>query len=170
MLIKSAKEKQADAETVWTVIVGNKSFEFMQIDRIEQQIETYTSSLTQAVHEGRGAQFSMLLSLIHNAEDLSQKQPRTNSAEFKLPEAEGLQYPDPDRLYTEEIAGRLNNSIRNENLGDYAYVVSHLDSQANTPANAELKQDYFARIGLASAGKLMLSEIEKSQLQFSATA
>ncbi len=71
----------------------------MQIERIEQRIESYTSSLAHAVNEGRGAQFSMLLSLINTTEDLAQKKQASSSSGFSLPEAQSLEYPDPDSLY-----------------------------------------------------------------------
>ncbi|GGK78914.1 hypothetical protein [Amphritea balenae] len=142
----------------------------MQIERIEQQIESYTSSLTHAVNEGRGAQFSMLLSLINNAEGLVQKKAQASSTEFRLPEEEGLQYPDPDSLYSEELVGRLNRSVTETQQGEFAYLLSHLESRSASPVNVQLNQDYFAKVGLASAGRLMLDEIDRSGQQFSAQA
>lgn len=141
----------------------------MQIERIEQQIETYTSSLAHAVHEGRGAEFSMLLSLITTSENLASKKAQHSTAEFSLPDTE-LSYPDPDSLYSGEIVERLNRAVNEERPGDFAYLVSHLNMQAVTPQNESLSADYFARVGLASAGRLMVDEIDRSGQQFSAVA
>ncbi|UTW03692.1 hypothetical protein KDX31_01220 [Amphritea atlantica] len=144
----------------------------MQIERLEQleqRIEGYTSSLTHAVNEGRGAQFSMLLSLISAAEYQTQKG-RTLTEGFSLPEPELLAYPDPDSLYTGEVAGRLNSAVSENNPGDFAYLLSHIDVQAHTPLRSASAADDFARIGLASAGRLMLDEIDRSGQQFSARA
>ena len=142
----------------------------MQIDRIEQQIESYTSSLTRAVNDGQGAQFSMLLSLINNAEDLSLRKAKVSGEGFELPEPEELAYQDPDSLYTADVVNRLNHSVAKEGLGDFAYLLSHIDHQTHRPVNESLAQDYFARVGLASAGRLMLNEIESSGQLFSAKA
>jgi len=141
----------------------------MQINRIEQQIETYTSSLAHAVNEGRGAQFSMLLSLINTSEYLANKNAGRSGGEFSLPD-EGLQYPDPDTLYDSEVVARLNRSVSQDMRGDLAYLLSHIDNRAMTPENENLSADYFARVGLASAGRIMNDEIERSAQQFSAVA
>ncbi|WP_299197070.1 hypothetical protein [uncultured Amphritea sp.] len=144
----------------------------MQIERLEQleqRIETYTSSLAHAVNEGRGAQFSMLLSLINTTEYQAQKS-RTTTGGFSLPEPQSLEYPDADSLYTDEVVGRLNSAINKSNVGDFAYLLSHLSVQENTPVKSVSAADDFARIGLASAGRLMLSEIDHSGQQFSARA
>ncbi|MEH6577992.1 MAG: hypothetical protein V7731_13035 [Amphritea sp.] len=141
----------------------------MQIDRIEQRIENYTSSLSQAVQEGRGAQFSMLLSLITASEDLALKQAVRGSEKFELPQ-QALSYPDPDSFYSQEIVGRLNRSVSEERLGDFAYLRSHLESQAETPEREALSMDDFSKMGLASAGRLMLDEINLSEQRFEAVA
>ncbi len=142
----------------------------MQIERLEQleqRIEGYTSSLTHAVNEGRGAQFSMLLSLISAAEYQTQKG-RASTQGFSLPEPELPEYPDPDSLYSGEVVNRLNSAVRKNHPGDFAYLLSHISVQANTPVRSVSAADDFARIGLASAGRLMLDEIGRSGQQFSA--
>lgn len=141
----------------------------MQIERIEQRIEQYTSSLSQAVQEGRGAQFSMLLSLITASEDLAAKQSYRQTSSFELP-VQTLSYPDPDSLYDEEIVGRLNQAVHNAQYGDLAYLRSHLDVRANTPANSAVVLDNFSKMGLASAGRLMLDELNRSAQRFEAVA
>ncbi|MBQ0755663.1 MAG: hypothetical protein KBT54_01050 [Amphritea sp.] len=141
----------------------------MQIERIEQRIETYTSSLAHAVNEGRGAQFSMLLSLINTAEDLAQKK-QASSSGFSLPEAQSLEYPDPDSLYDGAVVERLNTAVHDVHQGDFAYLLSHIAFKTDTPTNVSTTEDHFARIGLASAGRLMLDEIDRSGQQFSAQA
>ena len=141
----------------------------MQIERIEQRIENYTSSLAHAVNEGRGAQFSMLLSLINASEDLAQKK-QTTSSGFSLPEDQPIEYPDPDSLYSGEVVERLNGAVHDVHQGDFAYLLSHIAYRTETPTNASASADHFARIGLASAGRLMLDEIDRSGQQFSARA
>lgn len=144
----------------------------MQIERLEQleqRIESYTSSLTHAVNEGRGAQFSMLLSLINTAEYQAQKS-RTTADGFSLPEPRSLEYPDLDSLYTDEVVSRLNSAVNEHHSGDFAYLLSHLSVQEHTPIKSISAADDFARIGLASAGRLMLNEIDRSGQQFSAQA
>ncbi|RTE66611.1 hypothetical protein EH243_05845 [Amphritea opalescens] len=140
-----------------------------RIEQLEQRIESYTSSLTQAVNEGRGAQFSMLLSLINATEDQTQKT-KTSTSGFSLPTDEPVAYPDPDSLYTDEVVSRLNSAVNEDHPGDFAYLLSHLSVQANTPYRAATAGDDFARMGLASAGRLMLDEIDRSGQQFSARA
>lgn len=141
----------------------------MQIERIEQRIESYTSSLAHAVNEGKGAQFSMLLSLINTTEDLAQKK-QTSSTGFSLPEPQALEYPDPDSLYDGEVVQRLNTAVHDTHQGDFAYLLSHIAFKTATPTNVSTAADQFARIGLASAGRLMLDEIDRSGQQFSAQA
>ncbi|MBU2963910.1 hypothetical protein Q4508_11505 [Amphritea sp. 2_MG-2023] len=144
----------------------------MQIERLEQleqRIETYTSSLTQAVNEGRGAQFSMLLSLINATEDQTQKT-KTSTSGFSLPAEQPATYPDPDSLYTDEVVSRLNSAVSEDHPGDLAYLLSHLSVQANTPNRVASSGDDFARMGLASAGRLMIDQIDRSGQQFSAQA
>lgn len=141
----------------------------MQIERIEQQIETYTSTLSHAVQNGQGAQFSMLLSMISASEDQAAKKVGSGGV-FELPASEELSYPDPDSLYNEEIVGRLNTSVGSSNFADMAYVLSHVHAQAIMPENQALAADTYARIGLTSSRNLIISEIEESRSQFSAVA
>lgn len=143
----------------------------MQIERLEQleqRIENYTSSLTQAVNEGRGAQFSMLLSLINATEAQAQKN-KTSISEFSLP-TPPAEYPDPDSLYTDEVVSRLNSAVSEHHTGDFAYLLSHIAVQTSTPRHAAAAGDEFARLGLASAGRLMLDQIDRSGQQLSARA
>lgn len=143
----------------------------MQIERLEQleqRIETYTSSLTHAVNEGRGAQFSMLLSLINATEYQAQKT-KNSTNEFSLPVAQSSEYPDPDSLYTDEVVSRLNSAVSEHHSGDLAYLLSHLSVQTSTPYSTAAGDD-FARMGLASAGRLMIDQIDRSGQQFSAQA
>ena len=141
----------------------------MQIERIEQQIETYTSTLSHAVQSGQGAQFSMLLSMISASEDQAAKK-TSSGAVFELPVTEELSYPDPDSLYNEEIVGRLNTSVGSNNFADMAYVLSHVHAQQTMPENQLLAADTYARIGLTSSRHMIISEIEESRSQFSAVA
>ncbi|MDO6562669.1 hypothetical protein Q4488_04665 [Amphritea sp. 1_MG-2023] len=144
----------------------------MQIERLEQleqRIENYTSSLTQAVNEGRGAQFSMLLSLINTTEYQTQKN-TVSSSDFSLPADLSAAYPDPDSLYTDALTERLNQAVVGAKRGDLAYLLSHLDVQTHTPSRTVAVSDNFAKMGLASAGRMMLEEIDRSGRQLSARA
>lgn len=141
----------------------------MQVERIEQQIETYTSTLSQAVQSGQGAQFSMLLSMISASEDQAAKKVAAGSG-FELPENQELSYPDPDSLYDEAMVGRLNTSVGANNFADMAYVLSHVHAHSIVPENRALAADSYAKVGLISSGKLMIDEIETSRSQFSAVA
>lgn len=141
----------------------------MKAERIEARIENYTNNLTNAVQSGNGAQFSMLLSMIStNQEAYRPEQQR--STEFSLPEPEVDLYPTNDELNTPEVVDRLNHSINDALLGDYAYLVSHLHTEALTPRSAKRAADNFAKVSLMSAGSLMLEEINTSRQQINVGA
>jgi len=111
----------------------------------------------------------MLLRLLGAAEYQTQKG-RALTGGIGLPEPESLHYPDPDSLYTGEVAGRLNSAVSENHPGHFDYLLSHIAVQAHTPLRSASAADDFARIGLASAGRLMLDEIDRSGQQFSARA
>lgn len=143
----------------------------MRTEQIQTRVEGYTSNLSQAVQSGNGAQFSMLLSLIHsNLELVKPDAPRAVSeGEFKLPESQSL-YPDPNEFYDSEVTGRLNDAIHQGLVGDFAYVNGYLHSHAMTPRQQQLASDEYARVGLMSTGQLMIDEIETSRQQIRAAA
>ncbi|MBY4678037.1 hypothetical protein [Marinobacterium arenosum] len=143
----------------------------MKAERIESRIENYTSNLSQAVQGGSGAQFSMLLSMISANQDLYRpiEARPASDARFELPESQSA-YPDFDELNTPAVVDRLNHSINEQRRGDYAYLVSHIHTEAMMPRDARRGADYFAKVALMSTGRLMLDEIDSSRQQISAHA
>ncbi|MGH1462966.1 MAG: hypothetical protein ACRBB6_13130 [Neptuniibacter sp.] len=141
----------------------------MRTEQIQTKIEGYTSNLSHAVHSGNGAQFSMLLSMIHSNQMQLKPEAVSSDAEFKLPEAETV-YPDPNELYDDQVVERLNNAIHDGLVGDFAYVNGYLYSHAHTPRQQQVASDNYAKIALMSTGKLMIDEIEESRQQIRAAA
>ncbi|EXJ12097.1 hypothetical protein [Nitrincola nitratireducens] len=136
----------------------------MSIEKIQANIETYTSILPQAVRSPNSASFGFLLSLIaSNQERVFQPVPAASQGEFALA-SESKKYPHPDTLFTHEIVGRLNHSINHHERGEYAYLVSHLDVRSRMPeSGSAVNNDRFAQLGLASLGGQMLAQIEDSR-------
>ncbi|WP_432696626.1 hypothetical protein ACQUQP_19130 [Marinobacterium sp. YM272] len=144
----------------------------MQTDSIQQQrIETYTADLPQAVQSSNGARFAMLLSLIASNQEVysPQRQPVRGDGSFEL-EQPGLSYPDPNEFYTPEVAGRLNRAVNLHERGEFAYLVSHVDTGAHTPAQASRAVDSFAQVALAASGRMMLDTIAQSRQSVSTSA
>lgn len=135
----------------------------MSIEKIQANIETYTSILPQAVRSPNSASFGFLLSLIaSNQERVFQPVPAASQGGFTL--ASDSKYPHPDTLFTHEIVGRLNHSINHHERGEYAYLVSHLDVRSRMPeSGSAVNNDRFAQLGLASLGGQMLAQIEDSR-------
>lgn len=144
----------------------------MQTEHIQQRIETYTADLPQAVQSSNGARFAMLLSLIASSQEVYTplRRPATGDGSFALPEAGQLSYPDPNEFYTSEVVGRLNSSVNNYERGEFAYLVSHVDTHAHIPDQASSASDRFAQVALMSSGRMMLESIAQSRQSISATA
>jgi len=139
----------------------------MQVEKIQARIETYTSNLATAVQSGSGAQFSLLMSMIAANQELPEDR-RSGGEGFELPTAE-LSYPNPNEMYNEEVAGRLNVSVNEHQRGEFAYLNSHIHTGALTPRQARHASDSWERAALISAGA-MLNEINTSRGQISQTA
>jgi hypothetical protein len=127
----------------------------MQTDPIQTRIETYTASLPQAVQSANAAQFAFLLSLIaYNQEHYRPQAQTAPGTGFELPPEASLSYPDLNELHTPEVVLRLNHSINDHLPGDYAYLVSYLDTRAKTPRAQALKSDRFEQVALYAASDL----------------
>lgn len=139
----------------------------MQADKIQHRIETYTSSLPQAVQASHGAQFAMLLSLI-SENQANQYVPTARALEqatgtdFRLPETD-TQTRSED-IHTPTIVRRFNTAVAEHLTGDFAYLNSHVKTKAEQPRISSSGADAFAKVSLMSAGKLMLDEITQSRL------
>lgn len=143
----------------------------MRTEQIQNRIEGYTSTLSQAVQSGSGAQFSMLLSLIHSNQALIKPDgvPEVGSGEFKLPEAKGG-YPDVNELHDGYLTERLNTAVHEGLVGDFAYVNGYLYTHSHTPRQQSLASDEYAKVALMSTGQLLIDEIEDSKQQIRAAA
>jgi len=144
----------------------------MQTEIIQTRIETYTASLPQAVQGGGGAQFGFLLSLIASNQERTpapSNQEATGGGNFSLPQTLS-RYPDPNSLFSDEVVGRLNQSVNKRLRGEFAYLVSYLDIRAHTPQRAPLRNDHIAQMGLASLGGKMLAHIEQARSTLQAVA
>lgn len=140
-------------------------------DLMMQRVEGYTSSLPQAVRSPNSAEFGMLLSLIASSHERSASTPSASAkagSEFTLPGK--LQYPNPDSLFNTQLVGRLNQSVTDQQTGEFAYLVSYLHVKTETPLNRPLMNDRFAQLSLASLGGLMLDQITASREGFRAVA
>ena len=137
----------------------------MRTEQIQTKVEGYTSNLSHAVHSGNGAQFSMLLSMIHSNQMLIKPEKVSEpGADFRLPEAESF-YPDPNEFYDDQVVERLNNAIHEGLVGDFAYVNGYLHTHAHTPRQQQIASDNYAKVALMSTGQLMIDEIENSRQQ-----
>ncbi|EAR59777.1 hypothetical protein [Neptuniibacter caesariensis] len=143
----------------------------MRTEQIQTRIEGYTSNLSQAVQSGSGAQFSMLLSLIHSNQQLMKPDaaPVVGDGSFALPQVETV-YPDPSELHDGQVVERLNTAVHDGLVGDFAYVNGYLYSHSNTPRQQKLASDEYAKVGLMSTGQLMIDEIEQSREQIKVAA
>ncbi|WP_091827299.1 hypothetical protein [Marinobacterium iners] len=142
----------------------------MQTDPIQTRIENYTASLPQAVQSPNGAQFAFLLSLIASNQEIYRPQASAQPGSgFELPPAAPLSYPDLNELHTPEVVSRLNHSINDHIPGDYAYLVSRLDTQARTPRAQALRSDRFEQVALYAASELA-GTIETARHTLTATA
>ena len=138
----------------------------MQTEKIQTRIETYTSSLPQAVQSPHGAQFAMLLSLISTNQSNSYQY---SSQSVESPRGEGFvlpaetTYPGIDELHTPYLVERLNHSVNDNIRGDFAYINSHIETRAHTSSRVQRSAaDEFAKMALLSSGRLMLDQIGQS--------
>ncbi len=121
----------------------------MQTEKIQTRIETYTSSLPQAVQSPHGAQFAMLLSLIstnqsNSYEYSSQSVEPLRGEGFVLPQE--TTYPGIDELHTPYLVERLNHSVNDNIPGDFAYINSHIETRALSSSRLQrASADEFAK-------------------------
>lgn len=140
----------------------------MQTEKIQARIETYTSNLAQAVQSGSGAQFSLLLSMIATNQDLPGTRPQAIGEGFELPTTDN-QYPDPNDLYSADVAERMNVGINQDMRGEFAYACSYVETESLVPVKGRRLNDSLERLGLISGGA-MLQEIASSHQQIRQTA
>ncbi|MGB0732226.1 MAG: hypothetical protein ACPGPF_00625 [Pontibacterium sp.] len=131
----------------------------VRTEQIQTRIESLTTDLAPAVQAGQGAQFAMLMSMIATNQLYYQPEAQAQPlGGFELPPVESV-YPEPNSLYNGEVVERLNDSVHQDQRGEFAYVNSHLHTESLMPVNGRAGADYFAKIGLISGGA-MLEEIE----------
>lgn len=87
------------------------------------RIDQLTEGLSPAVQKAGGAQFALLLSMI--AESQAQAYRLTVAA---ASEAEQRDTPQRLDLYTPELVGRLNESLKNGSMGDVYLLLSWLET------------------------------------------
>jgi hypothetical protein len=116
------------------------------------------------VQSSNGAQFAMLLSLIASNQEIYTpvRAPATGDGSFDLPQPE-LTYPDPNEFYTAAVVERLNRAVNSGERGEYAYLVSHVDTRSHMPRQGRLAADSFEQVALASSGRMMLDTIDQSR-------
>ena len=136
----------------------------MKSEQIQQRIESYTAALPQAVQSPNGARFAMLLSLIASNQEIYRPPAGAETPEERFEmDASTLTYPDPNELYSEDLVERLNHSINAGERGEYAYLVSYLDTRAQLPRNGAAAGDDFQQLALTSSGRMMLDTIDRSR-------
>ena len=138
----------------------------MQTENIQTRIESYTSSLPQAVQASHGAQFALLLSLIstNQANTLQYTPvgiPEAANSTFSV--AQSL-YLNENELHTPLLVERLNEAVNEHLEGDFAYLNSHIATLAERPRAAVPTADSFAKMALIANGALVLDQIQQSQI------
>ena len=138
----------------------------MQTENIQARIESYTSSLPQAVQASHGAQFALLLSLIStNQANTLQYTPvgTPEAANSTFSVAQSL-YLNENELHTPLLVERLNEAVNEHLEGDFAYLNSHIATLAERPRTAVPTADSFAKMALIANGALVLDQIQQSQV------
>lgn len=140
------------------------------IDPLLQRTERLTAHLPNAVQGGDPAQFALLLSLIANQDEQRAAftvpvptppgQGGDGTSAFRLPEPT---YRTLEQLHSPALVARLNQAVQQQLNGDYAYLNSHLISQAQQRHNQPPANDEFAKVALISAGKLLLEQIDQAR-------
>ena len=131
----------------------------MQAEQIKlERIETYTASLPSAIQGANGAQFAMLLSLITTNQEMP--------AQFSLPvqqeQVESVSqptYPTELEVNKPQLVERLNNAVHQLRFGDFAFINSFIETQAQTARPYQTAADQFEKVALMSSGRLMLDHI-----------
>ncbi|MEM5528980.1 hypothetical protein WN093_09165 [Gammaproteobacteria bacterium AS21] len=131
----------------------------MQADQIQlERIDTYTASLPSAIQGANGAQFAMLLSLITANQDIP--------SQFNMPSAPAVEVSPAQTVYPSQLevnkpylVERLNNAVHQLRFGDFAFVNSFIETQAQTARPNQSGADQFEKIALMSSGRLMLDQI-----------
>ncbi len=138
----------------------------MQTEAIQTRIETYTSSLPQAVQAPHGAQFALLLSLIstnqaNTAQYAPLAAPESSGAAFTISEP---LYLNESELHSPQLVERLNTAVHDHLEGDFAYVNSHIATLAERPRSPVASADSFAKMALIASGSLVLDQIQESKM------
>lgn len=132
---------------------------------VSARIEQAQANLPSAVQATDGAHFRMLLSLIASNE-MYGFEAKSEPGDFTLGEHEHkADYPDTESLHTPPVVDRMNRSVNEGATGELAYALSWVDTLAHTPKGRLTAGDTLARTALSVSGKMMLSELAKSQAQ-----
>ena len=100
---------------------------------VATRIERAQAGLAQSVQASDGAHFRMLLSLISSNESYGYQR----GAESTLPTEEYAattpRYIAPEQLYNADMVERINGGLHRGQLGEMAYALAWVDTQANIP-------------------------------------
>lgn len=135
----------------------------MQTEQVQQtRIETYTASLPGAIQGANGAQFAMLLSLITANQNIAPAPGFSvaGTAPVEVAQPAVPSYPTELEVNKPYLVDRLNQSVNNLRFGDFAYINSFIETNAEMVRPAQARADEFEKVALMSSGKLMLDHIE----------
>ncbi|QLE98636.1 hypothetical protein [Neptunomonas phycophila] len=139
----------------------------MQLETIQNRIETTTASLPQAVQSSHGADFAMLISLLDTYQKNTSYQtiPQANTtdatgSDFSLPTP---RYLTLDETQPPAVIERLNQAVNQHRSGDFAYLKSMIATRAENATNTAPPSDDFAKMALMASGSLMLDQIQTAQ-------
>lgn len=100
---------------------------------VTDRIERAQAGLPQAVQASDGAHFRMLLSLITSNESYGYQKGSAGSFELGDSNSSKSEYIPPDQLYSAPVVDRINRSLHDGLLGELAYALAWVDTQANIP-------------------------------------
>ena len=104
---------------------------------VASRIERAQAGLAQSVQASDGAHFRLLLSLISSNELYGYQNARqADNAPTSIP-SEQLSYIAPDQLYSPATVERINEGLQHRQMGEVAYALAWIDTQANTPRHTQ---------------------------------
>lgn len=104
---------------------------------VTSRIEQAQAGLPQAVQASDGAHFRMLLSLISSNESYGYQRGAEAEFDVGLTQPQRSRYVSPDQLYSAPVVDRINRSLHDGLLGEMAYALAWVDTQANIPRSQQ---------------------------------
>lgn len=107
---------------------------------VANRIERAQAGLAQSVQATDGAHFRILLSLISSNESFGYQRGHSSAFQGEFPATPSTDalstYIAPDQLYSADTVERINGDLHRGQLGEMAYALGWVDTQANIPRRA----------------------------------